>query len=250
MIREGELPLIKAINPYGAIAFALGAFSAIDDEWLLPEFCWSIWLAGLVYAWACVAAASLQILVTARSDRPRLEKFLPVLRRLSPEVFFLAMVAIGVCVGVVGFRIYGFLFGFYGVFLSVFAELEPLTLFGRNGFINSDFYTPVRVLLDRFWPMAVGILVANWEDFLGKNPWKRAFLPFQKEVVRLHVMILALPFVSLIVWAVFKESYQLITILVLMGLLYLWPKKRRGKAGEENRSQPGAQIDNSPREPE
>jgi hypothetical protein len=57
--------------------------------------------------------------------------------------------------------------------------MEPLNFFGRNGFINSDF-TPLIYLVDRFWPMSAGVLIANWEDFFRKNPWKRVLLPFQK----------------------------------------------------------------------
>jgi hypothetical protein len=40
-------------------------------------------------------------------------------------------------------------------------------------------------------------------------------------------MVLALPFFSLIAWAFFREAYQPITILLLMGLFYLLPKKAR-----------------------
>jgi hypothetical protein len=45
------------------------------------------------------------------------------------------------------------------------------------------------------------------------------------EIVRLHIMILALPFLSLIAWFIFGEAYQIITILLLLGLFYLLPKK-------------------------
>jgi hypothetical protein len=83
-------------------------------------------------------------------------------------------------------------------------------------------------LVERFWPMAVGVLIANWEDFFQKNPWKRILLPLQKEIIRMHIMILALPFFSLLAWAFFREAYQSITIALLLGLLYLLPKKTRG----------------------
>jgi hypothetical protein len=42
--------------------------------------------------------------------------------------------------------------------------------------------------------MAAGALIANREDFFRKNPWKRIMLPMQKEIIRMHIMILALPF--------------------------------------------------------
>jgi hypothetical protein len=220
--------LRKTINPYGAIGFGLTTVFAITKEWSLPEFCWSTWLAGLVYTWACIVTASLQIILTSRSEKATLEKRLPFLQRFSPNVFIIGVTVISISVGLLAFRIYTFLFGFYGLFLSVFAEMEPFLLFGRNGFINSDFYTPLMYLVERFWPMAVGVLISNWEDFFQKDPWKRVLLPLQKEIVRMHIMILALPFFSLLAWALFREAYQPITIVLLLGLLYLLPKKAHG----------------------
>jgi hypothetical protein len=44
----------------------------------------------------------------------------------------------------------------------------------------------------------------------------------------MHIMILALPFFSLLAWALFREAHQSITIMLLLGLLYLLPKKARG----------------------
>lgn len=213
-------------NPYGVIGFGLTSYFAVAQEWSLPEFCWGAWLAGLLYAWGCIATASLQIILSARADKAAYEERLPFLQHLSPIVFMFGVTAVSVCVGILAFRIYSFLFGFYGLFLSVFAEMEPHALFGRNGFINSDFFSPVAYLLNLFWPVAVGVLIANWKDLFGKNPWKRIVLPFQREILRLHVMILALPFAAMLSWALFKEAYQTITIVILLGLLYLLPKKR------------------------
>ncbi|KPJ93601.1 MAG: hypothetical protein AMS18_05420 [Gemmatimonas sp. SG8_17] len=227
-VSGGDFSLRTAINPYGAAGFVLAGVSAVTQEWSLPEFCWSIWLAGLVYTWVCIATASLQIIVSARSDKAAYDERLPLLRRFSPGVFLFGLAVISVSVGLLAFRLYSFLFAFYGLFLSVFAEMEPLDLFGRNGFINSDFFTPVMYLVDRSWPMAAGALLANWGDFFRKNPWRRVLLPLQKEIVRMHIMILALPFLSLIAWALFKEAYQSITIVILMGLFYLLPKKEQG----------------------
>ena len=136
-----------ALNLYGAIGFGFASAFAVVQGWSLPEFCWSTWLAGLIYAWSCVVTASLQIILTARSDKAAYEERLPSLRRISPNVFLLGVIVVIVSIGLIAFRIYSFLFGFYGLFLSVFSEMKPLSLFGRNGFINSDFFTPVSILL-------------------------------------------------------------------------------------------------------
>jgi hypothetical protein len=215
----------SGINPYGVVGFGLASAFAVTQEWSLPEFCWSTWLAGLVYSWACIGTASIQIILAAQSDRAAYEERLPILRKLSPTVLALGVAVITVSVGLLAFRIYSFLFGFYGLFLSVFAEMEPVSLFGRNGFINSDFFTPLKHLIDRLWPMVVGVLITNWEDFFRRDPWKRIVLPLQGEIVRMHVMILALPFFSLIAWALLGDAYQSITIVLLMALFYLLKKK-------------------------
>jgi hypothetical protein len=223
--REVGLALRTPINGYGVIGFGLASVFAVTEGWSLPEFCWSTWLAGLAYAWICIATASFHIILHARSDKVAYEKHIPFLSRCSGAPFVLGMSLISVFVGLLAFRLYGVVFGFYGMFLSVFSEMEPLSLFGRNGFINSDFFTPVMVLVDRFWPMALGVVIANWQDFVGGNPWRRVLLPFQKEILRMHVMILALPFFTLAAWALFSDAYQSVTIVLLMGLFYLLPKK-------------------------
>jgi len=219
-----------AVNPYRMAGFGVSATAAVFSNWSLPEFCWSTWLAGLVYSWTCVITAAVQIMLAARMDKETYGRWLPLLRRFSPGVLLLGVRVISVAVGLIGFRLYSFLFGFYGLFLSIFSEMEPLTLFGRNGFINSDFFTPVFYLTDRFWPMALGVLLANWGDFVQNKPWRRVLLPFQKEIIRIHIMILVSPFFSLIAWALFGKGYQSITIVLLMSLFYLLPKK--AKKGE------------------
>ena len=233
------------LDPYGAIGFGLASAFAVVQEWSLPEFCWSTWLAGLIYAWSCVVTAFLQIVLTARSNKAAYDERLPFLRGISPSIFLLGVIVVSVFIGLVAFRIYGFLFAFYGLFLSVFSEMKPLSLFGRNGFINSDFFTPVAYLAGLYWPMALGALIANWEDFFRKNPWKRVLLPLQKEILRMHVLTLALPFLTLIAWALFGQAYQSITIVLLMALFYLLPKKEprgRSKTKGDSGSSQGVQA--------
>jgi len=219
--------LKKSFNLYGLLGFALACYFAVVQQWSLPAFCWGTWLAGLLYTWGCIAACALQIILFARADKATYEERLPFVRQLPPIVYLFGIVVLSVCGGILAFRVYSFFFGFYGLFLSVFAEMEPLVFFGRNGFINSDFFTPVAYLVDLFWPVALAVMIANWEDFFGRklNPWRRMALPFQQEILRLHVMILALPFVAMLSWALFKDAYQTITIVILMGLLCLMPKK-------------------------
>ena len=229
---KGTFVLKTALNPYGAVGFGLASSFAVLQEWSLPEFCWSTWLSGLIYTWSCVITAAIHIILTARSDKATYAQRFRFLQRIPPYAFLFCMTVISVSIGLIAFRMYSFLFAFYGLFLSVFSEMEPLSLFGRNGFINSDFFTPVMHLLESYWPMALGALIANWKDLFRENPWKRVLFPLQKEILRMHVLTLALPFLSLIVWALFGEAYHFITIVLLMSLFYLLPKKTQNKESD------------------
>ncbi len=214
-------------NRYGALGLGLASVPAMAQDWSLAEFCWSAWLAGLIYTWACILSAALHIIIKGRAEKSAYEKHLPFLEKLSPTAFGLGIAAISAVALLLAFRLSIFVFGFYGLFLSVFAEMEPLAHFGKNGFINSDFFTPLAYLISRFWTMAAGVLISNWQDFFLQQPWKRILVPVQREILRLHLMILALPFFSLLAWAIFRHSYQPVTILLLMSFFYLLPKKAR-----------------------
>ena len=76
--------------------------------------------------------------------------------------------------------------------------------------------------------MIVATLIANADDFLQKKPWERILFPFKsRTILRIHIMTIALPFLIMIAWALFKEAYQQLTIIILIGIFYLIPKKRQ-----------------------
>jgi hypothetical protein len=209
------------------VAFGLTGYLAVVQKWSLKEFCWCVWLAGLFYSWACVITAVIQIMLTSRAQKEFYDAKVPFMKRVSPELFALGIIPITLLIGFIALYIYTWIFSFYGLFLSVFAEMNPVSLFGRNGFINSDFFTPVTYLAGIFWPMIVATLVANADDFLRQNAWKRIVLPFKdNEIVRIHMMIIVMPFLMMVTWALFKDAYQQLTIVLLIGIFYLIPKKR------------------------
>ena len=213
-------------RPAGLIGFGLAAAFAIAENWSLPEFCWSTWLTGLAYSWACVLTAAVQILFTAGRQRADYEDALPSLRALGPSAFLAGIALAALLAGGIAFYVYTWLFGFYGLFLSVFAEMEPHALFGRNGFINSDFFTPVQHLAGKFWPMVLGTLIANVDGFVQERPWLRIVQPFRSSVMlRIHILTIALPFVSLFAWALFGTAYQPVTIVLLLAVLYFLPQR-------------------------
>lgn len=213
------------IRPLDFAGFALTAAAALYQGWSLQEFCWSTWLAGLCYSFACIVTAACQILLTASSEKVSYEQRLPVLRQLPSHVYFAGMILAVILVVSVAFRLYTYLFGFYGLFLSVFAEMEPHSFFGRNGFINSDFFTPAAYLLQLYWPMVLGTLAANGRELFGREPWKRIAFPLQSEIIRIHLLTLTLPFISILAWFLFRDNYQRPALVLLLGIFYLLPRK-------------------------
>src|SRR5664280_1304629 len=210
------------------IAFGLTSYLAVTQQWSVQELCWSVWLAGLFYSWTCVITAAIQILLTARTQKEYYDTAVPFIKRISPGVFALAIIPVTLLVGWIALYLYCYLFSFYGLFLSVFAEMEPHSLFGRNGFINSDFFTSVTYLAENLWPMILVTLIANADDFLQKKPWERILFPFKSNtILRIHIMTIVLPFLMMIAWVLFKEAYQQLTIVLLIGIFYLLPKKRQ-----------------------
>jgi hypothetical protein len=100
----------------------LASLTSIAQHCSLPEFCWINWLAGLVYTWVCILTATLQIILKSRSEKPVYDRYLPFLQRLSPGIVILGVTAVSMGAMLLACRLSIFLFGFYKLFLSVFAE--------------------------------------------------------------------------------------------------------------------------------
>ncbi len=208
------------------VGFFLTAVAAVTGGWSLQEFCWSTWLSGLVFSWTCVVMTALQLPLSIRKDRSRYERVLPALRRAPDGAVVVAVSAASAAAACLALWIYSYLFGFYGLFLSVFAAMEPGELFGQNGFINSDFVTPVLYLASAYWPMALGVLIASARGCLRGDPWTRILLPLRAEVIRIHVFILALPFAALVAWLLLGERFHGLAIVLLSALLFLFSRPR------------------------
>ena len=189
-----------------------------------------MWLAALFFSWACIAVDSIRIISTFRLQKKTLEFKIPPLKNVSSTAFLVLICLVVIAAAWIIFHLYSYLFGFYGLFLSLFAEMEPHSFFGRNGFINSDFFSPVMYLVTKFWPMIIGLLIADVNLFLKGTAWQLMFLPFRSgEIIRIHIMVLAMPFLCLLAWAISKNNYQPITIILLMGIFYLLPTQKISK---------------------
>lgn len=90
----------------------------------------------------------------------------------------------------------------------------------------------LRTVVDPYAAVGLGLasgsaVTQQWSlPEFGWSPWRRVLVPFQGGILRVHIMVLALPIRSMIAWALFREAYQSITIVLLMGLFYLLSQKR------------------------
>jgi hypothetical protein len=211
-------------GPWDLAGLVMAAGFAVHGQWNLPEFAWGTWLAGLVFSWACVMTAGVQVIVGAPGRRVEYVERLPRLGSLPRFVFLLGLGVAVVLLCVVVLVLYTWIFALYGALLSFFAEMEPYALFGRNGFINSDFVTPVIHLLLSYWPMTAGVLLANGGDLVRGDPWRRIAFPTRTGVLRVHILVVATPFAALLAWALFGDRYHTLAIVLLMALFYLAPR--------------------------
>lgn len=210
------------IHLAGIAGFGLTSVFAVKDHWSLQEFCWSTWLGALFFCWTCIILGSIQIILNAQSEKKTLEQKFGFLGDIPDNLFAPLLSIVVLLIAWIIFNLYCYVFGIYGILLSVFAEMQPHTFFGRNGFINSDFFTPIISLTEKFWPMFVSLILSNFQLFLKNPAWKLIILPFKsKDIIRIHVMVIAMPFLSLLAFAFFHKQYQPITIILLMGILYL-----------------------------
>lgn len=139
--------------------------------------------------------------------------------------------------GVGFYHLYAYVFGFYGIFLSVFAEMEPHVHFGRNGFINSDFYAPVVHLLERLWPVAAGAVITDVPRALIGNPWRAVRLPLSMQLLPMHLLVIGLPFVTMLLWWAVGANYQIPAVILVLALFHFMPRpgsvdRPRAEAGD------------------
>lgn len=210
--------------------FGLSVTFAVLERWRLPELCWGFWISGLACSWAFVLAGALRTLLVPVSALPTALRTWPPLANLPAAGWRVLMGLGGLAAGVVMFYVYGYVFGFYGLFLSVFAEMEPHHLFGRDGFINSDFSWAVIVLLERFWALVLGGLATNLHLALRGSPWRVTRLPFSLQLLPIHLMVLGLPFISLLMWMLVGDRYHLPAVVLVLALFHFFPRENGRQA--------------------
>jgi hypothetical protein len=212
---------------FNSAGFLLMCVSALYYGWTMQELSWSFWVASLVTCWVLIVWVP--VLVVLRCLGGSTDCLGPPPVRGPSEAFhrifqwnrwaFFPILLLA-CYAL--FYIYTKLFVGYGLFLSFFAAMEPEIFFGPNGFINSDFFSPVQYLTQRYWPGIVGTLVAQISIILSKAPLELLTLPISGSLIRLHVVILTAPFLGMLAFAL--GAYQGIMVPFVLFAFYYTPR--------------------------
>jgi len=190
----------------------------------LAEFCWTFWLVGLYSSYISAGRFAVRTVL----HRESLPERIPPLSRLEPQALLWVSLALGIVGGLALAYAFTYVFGFYGIMLSVWVRLQPESLFGPNGFINSDFWTPVFHLTRLYWPLVVGQIISESSALFGRPQPGAASLAPERQIVVLHVFVLALPFVAMLSYAAFGARYEPLSIVLLLVIKSLFDLGRIG----------------------
>jgi hypothetical protein len=227
------------IRLFEILAFLLTAFSAFYFDWKANELCWGLWVSSLLTGWMVILSSVLRTLLhlaglPALHDEDLNEKGDPLsayfraktfgsspkeaknrLASLPPLLFVIGSVGIG------AFTFFHFTFfhTVHAMLMSFFLQMEPLTLFGPNGFINADKGVVLAYLIEHYWPMILGTFLVRRGIILGGNPGANLKAVYGG-VMRIHFFILLSAFLFFLIYFGI-EFYQRFLLLILLFLFYL-----------------------------
>ncbi|MBM4308112.1 MAG: hypothetical protein FJ123_15380, partial [Deltaproteobacteria bacterium] len=175
---------------FDILAFLLTAFSAFYFEWQANELCWGLWVSSLLTGWIVILSSVLRTLLHSAgiamirevdlgeqggslSAFFRSKFFAKNLR--DKKRLFASLPVILTVVGSIGFGAFTwFHFTFFhtvhAMLMSFFLQMEPLHLFGPNGFINADKGVVLTYLVEHYWPMILGTFISRRGIILSGNP--------------------------------------------------------------------------------
>jgi hypothetical protein len=207
---------------------ALSVVFAVSSDLTLAEFCWSVWLVGLYSAYVSAGRMALRLV---RYRDALLRERIPPLSAVSGRALLGVSLVAAALLGAGLLYAFSLAYGFYGVMLSVWVQLSPEDLFGRNGFINSDFWTPVAHLTRLYWPLVAGQLLGE-ASLLFSAVQQGAGSP-ERRIVAMHVFVLALPFVALLSYALLGAEYETLGIVILLVIKSLFDVRPPRDAGAD-----------------
>lgn len=191
----------------------------------LAEFCWTFWLVGLYSSYISAGRFAVRTVL----HRDALRERIPPLSTLAPRTLLWVSLALALTGGLALGYAFTYAFGFYGIMLSVWVRLQPESLFGPNGFINSDFWTPVLHLTRLYWPLVAGQIISESSALFSRpEPGSGSFAP-ERQIVVLHVIVLALPFVAMLSYAALGTRYEAMSVVLLLIIKALFDLGRRAE---------------------
>jgi len=207
--------------------FIISIAAAYYYQWNLQEYCWTVWVSSLYFSYAYLLSWIINLILSSTEIKEIAVVKFEYMKKIPGSIFLIIIAAATLFAGYLFFYVYTWIFGFYGIFLSVFAEMEPLSLFGRNGFINSDFFTPLAYLTEKMWPMIVGTIISGQEILFAKKDLKKTLIPFhESRILSIHLMVVLMPFATIIAWMIAGDDYHFPVIFFLNGLFFIIPVRK------------------------
>ncbi len=213
----------RFLDASSALGLALIIIPAWLGSWRLNAFCWSTWFGGLCLAFLCLLVGFIRVVLEHRNLAAFVNKTWPQLTGLPPWSLWMVN-ALAASVAAWGlYKAYGLAFGFFGAFLSFFAEMEPHHLFGRNGFINARTEDLLYWLFREYWSVAVAVAIGARRIWRLPTGWSVFVAPLGSELLRLHLFVVLMPPLTLLVWAVVGDGYDFWVITLLSLLMMKLP---------------------------
>lgn len=220
------------------LAFLLTGFSAFYFDWKANELCWGLWVSSLLTGWMVILSSVLRTLLQLAGlpvlhDEDLTEKGDPLSAYFRAKTFggspkeaknplaslpsFLILIG-SIGIGAFTFFHFTFFHTIQAMLMSFFLQMEPLTLFGPNGFINADKGVVLAYLIEHYWPMIVGTFLVRRGMIWGGNPGAN-LKAIYGGVMRIHFFILLSAFLFFLIYFGIK-FYQRFLLLILLFLFY------------------------------
>ncbi|MCX8118938.1 MAG: hypothetical protein N3G78_13545 [Desulfobacterota bacterium] len=224
---------------YEIFAFLLTAISTFYFDWKANELCWGLWVSSLLTGWAVILSSVLRILLHLAG--------LPVLRdedlnikgdplsayfraktfghdlkdgkTPGPTLSPLLMVIGSIGIGAFTWLHFTFFHTIHAMLMSFFLQMEPIDLFGPNGFINADKGVVLVYLIEHYWPMILGTFLVRRGIIGGGNPGMN-LKAIYGGVIRIHFFILLSAVLFFLVYFG-VEIYQKVLLLILLLFFYV-----------------------------
>lgn len=219
-------------------AFFLTAISAFYFDWQANELCWGLWVSSLLTGWAVIVSSVLRILlhlagIPVLREEDLDEKGDPLSAFFRAKTFsnklkdaknpLASLPSILIVIGSIGIGVFTwFHFTFFhtvhAMLMSFFLQMEPLSLFGPNGFINADKGVILAYLIEHYWPMILGTFMVRRGIILSGNPGVN-LKAIYGGVMRIHFFILLSAFLFFLIYFGI-EFYQRFLLLILLFLFF------------------------------